>query len=636
MIAPRVSVVMPVHNCVATVGRAVRSVLDQTLPAEEIEIIAVDDGSTDGSGEELDRLAAEHAGLQVIHQSASGGPGRPRNVGLDRAAGEYVFFLDADDHLGPEALERMVAAADEHGTDVVVPKYVGIGRKVNPLLFRKTVPFTTIYDDVPNLYGSLTVLKLYRRRLLEDRKIRFPEGVLSGEDQIFAVRGYFEASGVTVLADYDYYYWVERHDGTSALQKGGAPAATYFPQIAELLAYVTTHTEPGEVRDRLLCRHFAIEVFSRFDPRYSRFDQAERDETKAAVRELVRTYGNPAVMAELSPYMRLLDHLLRNGPESLIDEAARVHATEPPPIVVDGEHAYVAYPGFHDERAQIPDAVFEVSELRQRVELVAVEWKEHRLAVRVAARIERLDPKAQRAELVIRRRGERGEHRLPLEPVDDGELLAEIDFGEALFAAGRWDLSATIRADKIVREGGLVPGKGLKVTPPGPRMVAVADGTPCVTPYLTKASGALALHVGSGRVIQIDRAAVEGRSLRLEGRVAAAVAVPVTLRTVLRHRSSGQTRSAGLEVSRDVGTLAFAGMIGLRGLAPGKWDVWCEVSDGVDGLLRAGLSPTADLPDDRPDGRFGQRAQAFRTVKDNLSVEVRAGLFRRVRRLVHA
>src|SRR5690242_17952923 len=115
---------MPVYNGLATLGRALGSVFAQTLGG--IEIIVVDDGSTDGSAAELDRLAASHDNLVVIHQPNSGGPGGPRNTGLARARGEYLFFLDADDWLGPEALERMAALADEHGTDIVLGKTVGV------------------------------------------------------------------------------------------------------------------------------------------------------------------------------------------------------------------------------------------------------------------------------------------------------------------------------------------------------------------------------------------------------------------------------------------------------------------------------------------------------------------------------
>ncbi|MFC9969479.1 glycosyltransferase family 2 protein [Spirillospora sp. NPDC127200] len=618
---PKVSVVVPVHNGRDSLRRTFQSIFDQTLPAEQIEIIAVDDGSTDGSGAELDRLAADRPGFTVIHQEASGGPGRPRNVGMEHASGEYVFFLDADDYLGPEALERCVAIADENGTDVVVPKYVGVGRKVNARLFARTVGKTTIFDAEPNLYGSITALKLYRRRLLEAHGIRFPERVLSGEDQIFAVRAYFEASGVSVLADYDCYYWVAREDGTSALQQGGAPAEAYFPEIRKLMDFVAERTAPGPVRDRLLRRHFAIEVFSRFDPRYQHFSAGEREASKAAARDLVRTFGNPDILAPMSPYSRLLDHALRHGLDDLVDEAARVHATEPPPIVVDGGRAYLAYPGFRDG---VPDAVYEIQgPLAWRRGLTGLEWRGDRLAVRCLASLDRVRPEQQSAELILRDREDDDVHRVPLAAAGDGEMSAEIDLRAAAdgrpLPSGRWDVYVSVRAGDFHYTDHLIGDADLVL--PGPRVAPVRDGVPLVTPYLTKVKSGLALHVGG---LSGGSPPAEGGAARSSGRLRVSAVLPPALpgadpavRVRLRHRASGESRTAPAELRPAPDRLAIEAAVPTSGLAAGNWDVWYDLTVGeATGALRAPAPGT--LEGDRT-------VRPFRTVKGNLSVEVTPG-----------
>ena len=129
---PRVSVIIPAYNAMPELTRCVTSVMEQTLGPDEIEIIAIDDGSTDGTGDELDRLAQTCSRMRVVHQPNSGGAGGPRNTGLDRAGGDYVFFLDSDDYLGPDALRRMVAMADENRTDVVLGKMVSVGGRAVP------------------------------------------------------------------------------------------------------------------------------------------------------------------------------------------------------------------------------------------------------------------------------------------------------------------------------------------------------------------------------------------------------------------------------------------------------------------------------------------------------------------------
>ena len=126
----KVSVIVPVWNPGPYIDACVGSILDQTLGRDEVEGILIDDGSTDETPARLDALAARHPNLRVIHQENSGWPGQPRNLGLSMARGEYVFFLDHDDRLGPEALERLYAVARRNDADVVLGKTAGFHRGV--------------------------------------------------------------------------------------------------------------------------------------------------------------------------------------------------------------------------------------------------------------------------------------------------------------------------------------------------------------------------------------------------------------------------------------------------------------------------------------------------------------------------
>ncbi len=132
MTIPDVSVIIPpCFNAVDYVGESIRSVLDQSIAEDRAELIVVDDGSTDGSGEVISRLASQEPRMTVITQANSGTAGGARNPGIDAARGEFVFFLDADDLLTPEALERMVDVALAEESDVVLGRLAGMdGRKV--------------------------------------------------------------------------------------------------------------------------------------------------------------------------------------------------------------------------------------------------------------------------------------------------------------------------------------------------------------------------------------------------------------------------------------------------------------------------------------------------------------------------
>ena len=118
--SPKVSVVIPCYNCIDYLEESVRSVLAQTL--RELEILIVDDGSTDGSGALADSLAAQDDRIRVIHQKNGGLP-VARNSGIDAACGEYIAFLDADDLVLPNAYETLYQTAVSLSCEVVTCAY---------------------------------------------------------------------------------------------------------------------------------------------------------------------------------------------------------------------------------------------------------------------------------------------------------------------------------------------------------------------------------------------------------------------------------------------------------------------------------------------------------------------------------
>ena len=181
---PDVTVVIAVYNTMPYLTECLKSVLGQTIGVDRLEVVAVNDGSTDDSPAELNRWADRYPGtVKVLHQENSGGPAGPSNRALDVATGRYVFFLGADDHLGKEALERLVRTADELDADIVLGRMVGTGgRVVNQAVYR---PGNRDDIDLVNsaLPWALSNTKLFRRSLLEEHHIRYPEELRSGSDQ---------------------------------------------------------------------------------------------------------------------------------------------------------------------------------------------------------------------------------------------------------------------------------------------------------------------------------------------------------------------------------------------------------------------------------------------------------------------
>src|SRR5215212_2815871 len=155
----KVSAIVPVYNPGSDIEDCIRTLLDQSLPSDQYEVIFVDDGSTDDTPARLDELAAQHDNVRVEHIANSGWPGRPRNVGMDMARGEYIYFVDNDDWVGREALERLYEAAKSSGDDIVMGRVVGHGKFIPRGLFKEPREHLTL--EAPQLLSLLTPHKLF-------------------------------------------------------------------------------------------------------------------------------------------------------------------------------------------------------------------------------------------------------------------------------------------------------------------------------------------------------------------------------------------------------------------------------------------------------------------------------------------
>ncbi|MDX3799428.1 glycosyltransferase [Streptomyces sp. AK04-3B] len=307
----KVSVIVPVYNPGRYIEDCIASLLGQSLPPDAYEIVFVDDGCTDGTPALLDALAAQDPRVRVIHQENSGWPGKPRNVGIDAARGEYVMFVDADDHLGAAALERMYDYGVANDADVVVGKMAGRGRAVPVELFRTDRPRATV-ENAP-LIDSLTPHKMIRRAFLDRIGLRFPEGRRRLEDHVFVTEAYLRADNVAVLGDYVCYYHVRRDDAANVSLQRFDPVS-YFKNLREALDVVERYTEPGDLRDRLFRRWLRVEMVERLRGR--RFLNLPEDYRRELFEEIhgvvVERFG-PGVAALLQPAQRVVAALAADG-----------------------------------------------------------------------------------------------------------------------------------------------------------------------------------------------------------------------------------------------------------------------------------------------------------------------------------
>ncbi|MFF7135201.1 glycosyltransferase family 2 protein [Streptomyces sp. NPDC008196] len=311
----KVSVVVPVYNTGKYVDECAPSLLGQSLPADEYEVIYVDDGSTDDTLTRLEKIAAAHPNVQVHTQPNSGWPGAPRNLGMRHAKGEYIQFVDHDDMLGPEALERLYEHAKSNDADVVLGKMSST--MVRPRrLFRHTVDACTIEND--ELMQSMSPHKMFRRAFVEEHDLRFPEGPWILEDLAFVSAAYLKAERISVLADYPCYYWMKRDDGGNNTQHRFNPRHGFWDNCRTIVGRIKDGTTPSEdvdaLQNRLLHRLYHVEVLSRTrEPEILREEPAEQRERFEAARKLAIEEFPAAVREGLPTVSRLRAELLERG-----------------------------------------------------------------------------------------------------------------------------------------------------------------------------------------------------------------------------------------------------------------------------------------------------------------------------------
>ncbi len=218
---PLISVIVPVYNTKAYLGRCVSSIINQTY--SNLEIILVNDGSTDGTGQLCDELAETDERIRVLHKE-NGGSSSARNLGISHAKGAYLAFIDSDDYASPEMFERLAQGLQKSNAEIVQIGRDEVDAEGHKLPNICEPPEEDVYISSADFLKELLMhrgdcsfcTKLVAKRLFE--KHQFPVGALN-EDFRLLVEMLMETDGVMSLTGQTYHVFYRIGSNTRKVDK---------------------------------------------------------------------------------------------------------------------------------------------------------------------------------------------------------------------------------------------------------------------------------------------------------------------------------------------------------------------------------------------------------------------------------
>lgn len=233
-----ISVIVPVYNIARDLPRCVDSVRNQSYG--DLELILVDDGSTDGSGEICDGYARQDGRVRVLHQK-NAGVSAARNAGVALAAGDYITFVDSDDYLELDIYEKMAKAMTEENLDIAACGFFYDDTPVQMFDREEIVQVSpeqairdVITDQPDSVFCGAVWNKLYRTEALK-RQLVFDPGLLMGEDMLVTLQCLTAAGRIGYVSCCGYHYVQRQTSMVHSYKKNKCSSAAAHERMRELL-----------------------------------------------------------------------------------------------------------------------------------------------------------------------------------------------------------------------------------------------------------------------------------------------------------------------------------------------------------------------------------------------------------------
>jgi CDP-glycerol glycerophosphotransferase len=416
----RISVVVPFYNNEDLLGDCLASIAAQTCT--DLQVIMVDDGSTDGSAAIARSRAAADPRFTLV-SVPNGGPGSARNHGVAAASGEFLAFVDADDMLPPDAYETLLPVLQQSGSDFVsgaVRRLSADGLRPSGLHSRaiKARRLGTQISRTPELFYDISVWnKLFRRSFWDAAGLAFPEGML-WEDLVAMTRAHVLASAVDVITE-PVYCWRDRDKGAPSITQSRTDISNFRDRITALELIDDFLRERGTQVMLHQHQHKAlVNDIWLYIGDLSRTSADYRAEFTALARRYL-SQVSPKLMAKLPSGHKLAYYLIECDRQAELAQFATWLAAQPgrtPPMVRRFGRLSADLPLRRDRGLAIPARVFRPTwrELDPVVQVDGISWAADRLVVTGSAYIPSVDIGARRhtSKLVIL--VSRGHRRLPV------------------------------------------------------------------------------------------------------------------------------------------------------------------------------------------------------------------------------
>lgn len=264
---PKISVIVPVYNVETYLEDALDSIVNQTF-LEEIEVLMIDDGSTDSSRYIIEKYALDYENFYAFHKENEG-LSVTRNYGLNYAKGEYVYFMDSDDYLIHDALEKMYQIASMYDNDVVTANFFRYNENkpwahvISDYVFNSLEEnlYNVTLNDYSNLIWDMPVWnKLYKKEFLDENNLNFYDGRVIFEDNIFSTEVYIKAKSVSVLKD-GVYCWRMGAPNTSISQSHDINRGEELYKMAAMVKnLLDDHIESKEILSKKYLKWLTLDI----------------------------------------------------------------------------------------------------------------------------------------------------------------------------------------------------------------------------------------------------------------------------------------------------------------------------------------------------------------------------------------